>query len=758
MAVYSGQGRQPFSAAQLALMEEEELRKIAAQRAFNEKMLARNRKSALKNQTAMTQDDVGFFPGLLGRSSEAEQRMLAGNMYPGPQLSLFDRAKNALSDAWTNENSSFKQGLLVDKILDEKELEQEKARAILADQQAGSGQLAQQVWSPGLGAPQIQPRVEEEVNQGVTGIVPPGEFNFSQGKQLSDEEFGRTYYEGAMDASGAIKIPFTDKYIPGQYPYKVAGNSLDPELSYGEMLTSPNFWFGGINEYLTDVWDETRFGSTPGLFTSPEAWANSEILKQEKEQEAKRVAESEAGQLAAAREAEAQRIRTMDDAMSGYGARPTPVMEPTVRPPKFPDLPPYVGSNQALAEIGINRFGGPTTPEQKMYDGLTPDLQNQMDAIREYNAVEEENARIRNMQNFIGQQSEMESGYSNMQEAQAALETVDQSGADNESFDTPIIGEEPISVSSHVLPAVEKKIEELSNDEKNDLFVDKTLRGENLLGKFLDKLGLLDNDNGGVSEADGDATVNDIAVIAAESGDEAAQEAGQAGLLTEDKTTDTKNNNVFNAAVAGSEGASNSGIISATADDSMEGFTMDRFTNPLSPENKKWWLGGGGGVPGSNRAVQFFEALAYIGTPLKYRPSKTPAQQNIENQMTQMNNVMDYRSANTANPPSFAALRAAVPSTKVIENTIRGQMENEADKGFLFGLIGGDSESDIDNDIATTAYAIREKLLQMTLVNTQNGITRVPTIEEAIAAMQPPQTDNNNDDEESEGRFLGFFK
>jgi hypothetical protein len=119
---------------------------------------------------------------------------------------------------------------------------------------------------------------------------------------------------------------------------------------------------------------------------------------------------------------------------------------------------------------------------------------------------------------------------------------------------------------------------------------------------------------------------------------------------------------------------------------------------------------------------------------------------------------MDYRSANTANPPSFASLRAGVPSTAVIENTIRGQMENEADKGLLFGLIGGDSQADIDNDIATTAYAIREKMLQMTLVNTQNGITKIPTIEEAIAAMQPPQTDDDNDDEKSEGRFLGFFK
>ena len=90
---------------------------------------------------------------------------------------------------------------------------------------------------------------------------------------------------------------------------------------------------------------------------------------------------------------------------------------------------------------------------------------------------------------------------------------------------------------------------------------------------------------------------------------------------------------------------------------------------------------------------------------------------------------------------------------------IQGQIENKADKGLLFGLIGGDSESDIDNKIATTAYAIREKMLQMTLVNTQNGITKIPTIEEAIAAMQPPKDDNNNDDdEESKGRFLGFFK
>jgi len=689
-----------------ALMEEEELRKIAAQRAFNEKMLAQNRKSALKNQTAMTQDDVGFFPGLLGRSSEAEQRMLAGNMYPGPQLSLFDRAKNALSDAWTNENSAYKQGLWADRMIDEQELAQAPEiarRAAVADQQAGSGQLAQQVWSPGLDAPYPQPAIAE-VDQAVSGVVPPGEFNFSQGKQLSDADFARTYQEQRELMQPTVGTRIGDMGV-------AAAKSLYE------------------NSRLPYIGMENMAGEA---IIGPEMWAGDQIDRIEAEREYNLPENVEARAVAKKREEMKQAGLLVDQQLDAIEAERD------------------AAKAEEMKAAGI-------WATEEIVRQETEQLAAKRAAEAEAQRLAEAE-RVRNMQGFIEQQSEMESGYNNMQEAQAALETVDQSGADNESFDTPIIGEEPISVSSHVLPAVEKKIEELTTNGKNDSFVDKTLRGENLLGKFLDKLGLLDNDNGGVSEADGDATVNDIAAIAAESGDEAAQEAGQAGLLTEDEITDTKNNNVFNAAVAGSEGASNSGIISATADDSMEGFTMDRFTNPLSPENKKWWLGGGGGVPGSNRAVQFFEALAYIGTPLKYRPSKTPAQQNIENQMTQMNNVMDYRSANTANPPSFAALRAAVPSTKVIENTIRGQMENEADKGLLFGLIGGDSESDIDNDIATTAYAIREKLLQMTLVNTQNGITRVPTIEEAIAAMQPPQTDNNNDDEESEGRFLGFFK
>lgn len=683
MAVYSGQGRQPFTAAQLALMEEEELKRVAAQRAFNEKMLARNKASALKNQTAMTQDDVGFIPGLLGRSSEEEQRMLAGNMYPGPQLSLWDKTKKALSDAWTNENSAYKQGLWADRMIDEQELAQASEiarRAAVADQQAGSGQLAQQVWSPGLGAPYPQPAIAE-VDQAVSGVVPPGEFNFSQGKQLSDADFARTYQEQRELMQPTVGTRIGDMGL-------AAAKSLYE------------------NSRLPYIGMENMAGEA---IISPEMWAGDQIDRIEAEREYNLPENVEARAVAKRREEMHQAGLLVDQQLDAIEAE------------------------QAAAKAEEMKAAGIWATDEIVRQEIEQLAAKRAAEAEAKRAAEAE--RIGNMQNFIEQQSEMESGYNNMQQTQNA--------------DVPIIGEEPISVSSHVLPAVEKKIEELSNDEKNDLFVDKTLRGEGLLGKFLDKLGLLDNDNEGVSEADGDATVNDIAVIAAESGDEAAQEAGQAGLLTEDKTTDTKNNNVFNAAVAGSQGESVSGIMSATADDSMEGFTMDRLTNPLSPENKKWWLGGGGGVPGSNRAVQFFEALAYIGTPLKYRPSKTPAQQNIENQMTQMNNLMDYRasvasSSASANQNTFTKLKAAIPSTTDLEKSLAPAFFEAA------GMF--EKESETKRKIEARAYELHEK---MTILASQ-GV--YPTLKRVYADEAEAERIRKEEEAKSKGNELNEDK
>jgi hypothetical protein len=189
--------------------------------------------------------------------------------------------------------------------------------------------------------------------------------------------------------------------------------------------------------------------------------------------------------------------------------------------------------------------------------------------------------------------------------------------------------------------------------------------------------------------------------------------------------------------------------MSATADDSMEGFTMDRLTNPLSPENKKWWLGGGGGVPGSNRAVQFFEALAYIGTPLKYRPSKTPAQQNIENQMTQMNNLMDYRSSMasssaSSNQNTFTKLKAAIPSTTDLEKSLAPAFFEAA------GIF--EKESETKRKIEARAYELREK---MTILASQ-GV--YPTLERVYADEAEAERIRKEEEAKNKGNELNEDK
>jgi len=663
-----------------AIMKEEELKKMMAQRAFNEQMLARNKAALAKsggtfNYQSQADEQNGFFSGLLGnnRTSVEEQRMLAGNMYPGPELSLWEKTKNALGDAWTNENSAYKQGLWADRMIDEQELAQAPEiarRAAVADQQAGSGQLAQQVWSPGLGAPYPQLAVEPEIDQSVSGVVPPGEFNFSQGKQLSDADFARTYQEQRELMKPTVGTKIGDMGV-------AAAKSLYE------------------NSRLPYIGMENMAGEA---IISPGMWAGDQIDRIEAEREYNLPENVEARAVAKRREEMHQAGLLVDQQLDAIEAE------------------------QAAAKAEEMKAAGIWATDEIVRQE-TEQLAAKKAAEAEAKRAAEAD-RIRNMQGFIEQQSEMESGYNSMQEAQAAMETVDQSGADNESFDTPIIGEEPITIGDHILPSLEEKLDELTNDEKNDAFVEKTLRGEGILGAMLDFIGVLDNDNDGVTEEDGNATVNDIAQIAAESGSEATQETEQAGLLTEDKTADNKNANVFNAAVAGSKGASNSGIMSATADDSMEGFTMDRLTNPLSAENKKWWMSGGGGVPGNNRAVQFFEALAYIGTPLKYRPSKTPAQQNIENRMTQMNNMMDYQSSMasssaSANQNTFTKLKAAIPSTTDLEKELAPAFYDNA------GMFEKSSET--DRKIKARAYQLHEA---MTIMASQ-GI--FPTVEKVYA-------------------------
>jgi hypothetical protein len=644
------------------LIEEDRLRKLKAQKAFNAKMLKKNKKSAKKNQTAMTQDDVGFFQGLLGRSSEEEQRRLAGNMNPGPQLSLFDKAKNALGEAWTNENSAFKQGIWANEQIDLQEAEQAKAAQLKASGvpygQPGS-------WTQGMGAAPYSPPAPQQ------GPVVSGQ-NPVTYKNMSDEDFARTYQQQRELMQPTVGTGVGDAIVDaGKYLYQ---NSI--------------------------------FGETNGM--GPSQWADSEISRQEDERAYNTPEAINARRVAAEREAatkaEKQRMSLMGNAMSRYEPRPTPsLMDEQGRGgPAYPSMGPYQG---------LPFEGGPKNPEQMMYDGLNPDVKKQMDAQRAANAqveLEAYNAQINNP---------------------TADDIAPVSFVPEEVTSTTVI--ESVDAAVEVLTA--------GDPETNDEYVERTLNGETNLGKFLDFIGLIGEETEEVDEATADVVLSDLAAIA-----NTTTEVKQDGLLVEKPTTATHtmdNGTVHTGAThtASSVPVNNSTSTASavttpslmnTTVDSTAGFTMDRFKNPLSAENKAWWLGGGGGVPGNNRAKEFFDTLAYIGTPMKYRPSKTPSQQGMENRMTQQNNMLDYAASQKTTAPSFASLRAAVPSHKVIGDTIRGQIESGADTGYLFGMIGGDSPSDIDNTINEKATLIREKMLQMTLAN-----NAIPSIQQAIEAL-----------------------
>lgn len=237
-------------------------------------------------------------------------------------------------------------------------------------------------------------------------------------------------------------------------------------------------------------------------------------------------------------------------------------------------------------------------------------------------------------------------------------------------------------------------------------------------------LGLTDNDE------KEDLTEKEIEIIIAAE-DELTPPGGSSdtnvvpGVLSDGTTTTTTNTNVVPGVLGDgtSPKVTNTNVFNATAS-STEGFTMDRLKNPLSPENKAWWLGGGGGVPGNNRAKEFFETLAYIGTPLKYRPSKTPGQQNIENRMAQMNNVMDYNASMATtnasnNQNTFTKLKAAIPSTTDLEKELAPAFY---DKAGMF-----EKSSETDRKIKARAYQIHEAMTIMA----SKGI--FPTVQKVYA-------------------------
>ena len=377
--------------------------------------------------------------------------------------------------------------------------------------------------------------------------------------------------------------------------------------------------------------------------------------------------------------------------MSSYEPRPTPSLmnEEGRGGPAYPSMGPYQG---------LPFEGGPKNPEQMMYDGLNPDVKKQMDAIRESNAqveLDAYNAQINNP-------------------------TAD---------DIAPVSFVPTEVTSDtVIESVDAAVEVLTAGDglTNDEYVERTLNGETNLGKFLSWIGIIGQETEDVSEDESNKTLKDLSTLVT------TEEVTQEGLLVEtdanaggathtmpDGTIMPGATHPASTATSGATSSYTTPSLMNTTTDSTAGFTMDRFKNPLSAENKAWWLGGGGGVPGNNRAKEFFDTLAYIGTPLKYRPSKTPSQQGMENRIAQQNNVMDYNSSiassNKSTAPSFASLRAGLPSYTQIKDSVAGSMTSDFEGSKLFGGMSKEDKVLLDSQISAAATAVQQRMVEMTL-------------------------------------------
>jgi hypothetical protein len=163
--------------------------------------------------------------------------------------------------------------------------------------------------------------------------------------------------------------------------------------------------------------------------------------------------------------------------------------------------------------------------------------------------------------------------------------------------------------------------------------------------------------------------------------DPADESSSEDMAIDEGKTTDVKTNTVTTSTDS-SQGSNGEVSTPKQAEAVVKktfapegGFNMDRLTNPLSPENRAWWFEQRpGDIPGNNRAVEFFNALAYIGTPLKYRPAKTPMETLQERRIQHSNNLMDAAASRqtalqAGSNAAFTRLKGMIIKPETLQNS-----------------------------------------------------------------------------------------
>lgn len=295
-------------------------------------------------------------------------------------------------------------------------------------------------------------------------------------------------------------------------------------------------------------------------------------------------------------------------------------------------------------------------------------------------------------------------------------------------------------IRDNVITPIADKVDKIILDGKN---------GDGMLGWLLDSTGVTGNP---------DKTKNGERTLTEEESNRAMQLLDDEIARTENEGTTNVNNT--DATSSASTTSTNQGLISTDVpstslmgtttssgggtnvfNSALEGFNIDKLLNPLTGQNRDWWFGQrAGDVPGNNRAKELFDTLAYIGTPMKYRPAKTPSQQLREDRIQHMNNVMDYNASKTSGTPSFSSLRAAIPSTSDIGAALQGAFENNKKSGLLgIEFLGGESQKDVDNKVNAAALRIRERMVQMTM--TDGVIPDTLAVAEMITAEDQAKAD-----------------
>lgn len=313
---------------------------------------------------------------------------------------------------------------------------------------------------------------------------------------------------------------------------------------------------------------------------------------------------------------------------------------------------------------------------------------------------EERQQRLANMQSNIAQQDEMESGFVKYQVT------------GNNSIDSVI--SDAIDATVETGTALGENVAEFTADaiEKLGPLVEEGMAQASMLGQ--EAMGYMQDEvipaaTSLFQDASDAAVATTQSLLADDPADESSSEdmAIDEGKTTDGKTTDVKTNTVTTSTDS-SKGSNGEVTTKKQAEkvvkktfSSEGGFNMDRLTNPLSPENKAWWFEQRpGDIPGNNRAVEFFNALAYIGTPLKYRPAKTPMETLQERRIQHSNNLMDAAASRqtalqAGNNAAYTRLKGMVIKADTLQNSYLTDTKSDSwfKRTFGEGLTGEEKEA-----------------------------------------------------------------